>query len=108
MAKQLNDFITQNGISTVNQSVYKGFHSTKTTLLEIKNNLSIFVDSGKAVVLTFWITLQLLILLITPLKNCLKLWFGGDGTAMMSINFYFYNHKQNVSRQILITLCHNS
>ena len=49
VAKELNNFISQEGISNVYQLVYRSFHSTETTLLKIQNDLSTSVESGKAV-----------------------------------------------------------
>ena len=49
MAKQLNDFISQEGFSNVHLSAYRSFHSTERALLKIQNDISTSVDSGKAV-----------------------------------------------------------
>ena len=52
MAKQLDDFNSQEDISNVHQSAYRSFHSTETAVLKIQNYISTSVDSGKAVALT--------------------------------------------------------
>ena len=51
VAQQLNDFITQGGTSNVNYSVYKSLYPTKMALNKIQNDMSTYVDSGKAVAL---------------------------------------------------------
>ena len=52
VAKQLNEFISREGLLNVNQSAYKSSHSTETALLKIQNDIALSVDSGKAVALT--------------------------------------------------------
>ena len=52
MAKQLNEFISCEGLLNVNQSAYKSSYSTETALLKIQNDIALAVDSGKAVALT--------------------------------------------------------
>ena len=49
VAKQLNEFISLEGLLNVNQSAYKSSHSTETALLKIQNDIALSVDSGKAV-----------------------------------------------------------
>ena len=51
VAKQLNEFISYEGLLNVNQSVYKSSHSTETALIKIQNDIAFLVDSGKAVAL---------------------------------------------------------
>ena len=52
MAKQLNDFIIQDGIPKVHQSTYRSLHSLKTALLKIQNDIFTSVDLEKAVTIT--------------------------------------------------------
>ena len=52
VAKQLNEFISHEGLLNDNQSAYKSSHSTETALLKIQNDIALSVDSGKAVALT--------------------------------------------------------
>ena len=52
VAKQLNDFTSQDGISSLHQSAYRSFHSTETALLKIQNDIFTFVSYGKAVAIT--------------------------------------------------------
>ena len=52
VAKQVNKFISREGLLNVNQSACKSSHSTETALLKIQNNIALSVDSGKAVALT--------------------------------------------------------
>ena len=47
VAKQLNEFISHEGLLNVNQSAYKSSHSTETALLKIQNDIALSVDSGK-------------------------------------------------------------
>ena len=52
VAKQLNEFISCEGLLNVNQSAHKSSHFTETTLLKIQNDIVLSVDSGKAMALT--------------------------------------------------------
>ena len=49
MAKQINEHIAQEGISNINQSAYRVFHSTETALLKIQNDIAKSLDQGTAV-----------------------------------------------------------
>ena len=40
VAKQLNNFISQEGISNAHQSAYRSFHSTETTMSKIQNDIA--------------------------------------------------------------------
>ena len=64
-------------------SAYRSFHSNETLLLKIQNDISTSVDSGKAVALTL---LDLFTAFNTIdhaiLYDCLKDWFGVDGTVL--------------------------
>ena len=52
VAKQLNEFISREGLLNVNQSSYKSSHYIETALLKIENDIGLSVDSGKAVAVT--------------------------------------------------------
>ena len=95
VAKQINEFMSCEGLLNVNQSAYKSSHSTETTLLKIENDKALSVDSGKAVALTL---LDLSVAFDTIdyslLYDCLHDWFGLDGTVLSWIKFYLSNHKQ--------------
>ena len=43
MAKQLNKFISHEGLLNVNPSAYKSSHSTETTLLKMQNDIALSV-----------------------------------------------------------------
>ena len=77
MAKQLNDFISQEEISNVHQSAHRSFHSPETTHLKFRNDISTSVDSGKAVALTL-LDLSAAFDMIdhSILHDGLKDWFG--------------------------------
>ena len=94
MAKQLNEFISCEGLLNVNQSAHKSSHSTETVLLKIQNDI---VDSGKAVAL---IILDLSAVFDTIdhflLYDCLHGWFGLDGTVLLWIKSYLSNRKQKI------------
>ena len=49
VAKQINEHIAPEGILNINQSGYRAFHSTKTALLKIQNDIGISMDKGTAV-----------------------------------------------------------
>ena len=97
VAKQLNEFISHEGLLNVNQSAYKSSHSTETTLLKIQNDIALSVDSGKAVALTL---LDLSAAFDTIdhslLYDCLHDWFGLDGTVLSWIKSYLSNRKQKI------------
>ena len=97
VAKQLNEFISRKGLLNVNQSAYKSFHSTKTALLKIQNDIAFSVDSGKAVAQTL---LDLSAAFDTIdhclLYDCLHDWFGLDGTVLLWIKLYLSNRKQKI------------
>ena len=44
MAKQLKEFISDEGLLNVNQSAYKNSHSTEIALLKIQNNIALSVE----------------------------------------------------------------
>ena len=85
VAKQLNKFISQEGILNVNQSTYKISISSESALLKIQNDISLSVNSGKAVVLTL---LDLCVAFDTidhsRLYDCLHDWFSLDGTVLLA------------------------
>ena len=96
MAKQLNEFISHEGLLNVNQSAYKSSHSTETALLKIQNNIALSVDSGKAVALTLDLSATFDMIDHSLLYDCLHDWFGLDGTVLSWIKSYFSNHKQKL------------
>ena len=97
MAKQLNEFISHEGLLNVNQSAYKSSHSTETALLKIQNDIALSVDSGKAVALTL-LDLSVAFDMIdhSLLYDCLHDWFGLDGTVLSWIKSYLSNRKQKI------------
>ena len=97
MAKQLNEFISWEGIVKVKQSVYKNSHSNETALFKIQNDIYLSVDSGKAVALTL-LDLSATFETIdhSLLYDCLHDWFGLDGTGLLWIKSYLSNRKQNI------------
>ena len=97
VAKQLNEFISREGLLNVNQSAYKSSHSTETALLKIQNDIAFSVDSGKAVALTL---LDLSAAFDTINHSllydcCMHDWFGLDGTVLW-IKSYLSNRKQKI------------
>ena len=97
MSKQLNSYIDSDGFSNVSQSAYRRLHSTETVLQKIKNDIAASKDSGKAVVLTL---LDLSEAFDTIdhniIFNCLRDWFGVDGTVLRWIKSYLSIRKQKV------------
>ena len=96
-ANQLNSYINKEGLSNLNESAYKRLHSTETALLKIQNDIATSMDLGKAVALTL---LDLSAAFDTIdhaiLFNCLRDWFGGDGTVLMWIKSYLTYRRQKV------------
>ena len=97
VAKQLNEFMSHEGLLNVNQSAYKSSHSTETALLKIQNDIALSVDSGKAVALTL-LDLSAAFDMIdhSLLYDCLHDWFGLDGTVLSWIKSYLSNRKQKI------------
>ena len=95
MAKQLNEFISREGLLNVNKSAYKSFNSTETVLLKIQINIALSMDSGKALTL-----LDLSVAFDTIdhflLYDCLHDWFVLDGTVLFWIKSYLSNCKQKI------------
>ena len=83
MAKQINENISQEGISNINQSTYRAFHSTEKALLIIQNDIASSMDKGMAVGL---ILLGLYAAFGTIdhsiLFEYLKHWYGIDGIVL--------------------------
>ena len=97
VAKQLNEFISHEGLLNVNQSVYMS--TTETALLKIQNDIALSVDSGKAVALTL---LDLSVAFDTIdhslLYDCLHDWFSLHGIFCCGSNHTF----QTVNKKIKI------
>ena len=97
VAKQLNEFISHEGLLNVNQSVYKSSHSTETALLKIQNDIAFSVDTGKAVALTL---LDLSAAFDTIdhslLYDCLHDWFGQDGFVCCGSNRTFQTENNKL------------
>ena len=97
VAKQLNEFISREGLLNVNQSAYKSSHSTETTLLKIQNDIALSVDSGKAVALTlFDLSVAFDTIDHSLLYDSLHDWFGLDGTVLLWIKSYLSKSKQKI------------
>ena len=86
MAKQINEHIAWEGISNMNQAAYRAFHSTKTALLKIQNDIASSMDKGMTVRM---VLLDLFAALDTidhsTLLDCLKNWYGIDGVVHKSV-----------------------
>ena len=94
VGKQVNDFISQNGSSSVHQSTYMNFHTTKTALLKTKYNLTTSVHSRKAITLALKDPSAALDTIDhSILRDCLNHWFEVDGNMRMRINSYLTNRK---------------
>ena len=84
MGKQLNDFISEDEISNVHQSAIRSFRSTETAPLNIQYPS---VDLGKAAALTLSdLSTAFNIIDHSILHDCLKDWFGVDGTVLTWID----------------------
>ena len=91
VAKQLNEFISHEGLLNVNQSAYKSSHSTETALLKIQNDIALSVDSGLLDLSAAFDTID-----HSLLYDCLHDWFGLDGTVLLWIKSYLSNRKQKI------------
>ena len=70
---------------------------TETALLKIQNDISTSVDSGKAVALTLLDQSTAFDMIDhSVLHDCLKEWFGVDGTVLTWRDSYLTNHKQKI------------
>ena len=97
VAKQLNEFISHEGLLNVNQSAYKSSHSTETASLKIQNDIAFSVDSGKAVALTLLdLSAEFDTIDHSLLYDCLHGWFGLDGTVLLWIKSYLSNRKPKI------------
>ena len=94
VSAQLKDHIKTEGLVNVHQSAYRCFHSTETTLLEIKNDISVSLDGGRAIAVTL---LDLSAAFDTidhaTLYSCLENWFG---LMMLCLIGYLTNRKQKI------------
>jgi len=52
VAKQLNDYLAANNLLTANQSAYKRFHSTETTMLRVVSDALMSADAQKVTLLS--------------------------------------------------------
>ena len=97
MAKQINEHIAQEGISNINQSAYRAFHSTEMAMLKIQNDIASLMDKGMAVGL---VLLDLSTVFNTIdhsiLFDCLKHWYGIDGVVLKLIQSYLYSRKRKI------------
>ena len=71
VAKQLNEFISHEGLLNVNQSAYKSSHSTETALLKIQNEF--FYDKILKIRSTLQSSKPSLVTRPNPTKNTLKI-----------------------------------
>ena len=95
VAKQLNEFISHEGLLNINQSAYKSSHSTETALLKTENDIALSVDSQKAVALTLLVLSAAFDMIDhSLLYDCVHDWFGLDGTVLFWIKSYLSNRKQ--------------
>ena len=81
---KLNSYINKEGLSNLNQSA----------LFKIQSDIAASMDSGKAVALTlFALSVAFDTIDHTILFNCLREWFGVDGTVLIWLKSYLINHK---------------
>ena len=97
VARQINEHIADEGISSENQSAYRVFHSTETALLKIQNDIATSMDKGAAVGL---VLLDLSAAFNTIdhsiLFNCLQQWYGIDGVVLKWVQLYLNSRKQRI------------
>ena len=96
VAKQLNEFISCEGLLNVNQSAYKSSHSTETALLKIQNDIALSADSRKAVTPTLDLSAAFDMIDHSLFYDCLDDWLCLDGTVLLWIKSYLSNHKQKI------------
>ena len=90
-----NSYIHSDGFSNVNKFAYRRLHSTETALLKIQNDIAASMDSSKAVVLTF-LSEAFNTIDHNILFNCLRDWFGVNGTVLWWIKSYLSIRKKKV------------
>jgi len=52
VAQELNDYLATNNLLTANQSAYKRFHSTETTMLQVLSDALMSADAQKITLLS--------------------------------------------------------
>ena len=94
VANRLNSYINKEGLTNLNQSAYKRLHSMETALLKIQNDIAASMDSAKAAALTLLdLSASFDTIDHTILFNCLRDWFGVNGTVLMWIKSYLTNRR---------------
>ena len=95
VAKQINEHIAQEGISNIDLSVYRTFHSTEMALLKIEIDIATSMDKGTAAGL---VLLDLCAAFDTIdhsiLFDCLQHWYDIDKVVLNWVQSGFNSRKQ--------------
>ena len=95
--KQLDKYLTENNFMSDNQSAYKAFHSTETSLLKVTNDILIALDQGKS---TLLVTLDMSAAFDTVDHQMLLKRYNSDfgicGVALDWLTSYLTGRKQMI------------
>ena len=95
--ERINSHLTSNNLLPINQSAYKKYHSTETTLLKIQNDILTYLDQGKVVAL---VKLDISAAFDTvdhqKLLNCFSTHYGITGIALEWLKSYLSDRTQRV------------
>ena len=97
VSNRLQAHINSNKLNNPMQSVYRKFHSTKTALLRVHNDISVSLDKGHVTALTL---LDLSAAFDTidhnTLTNRLAEWYGVSGMALAWFKSYLCGRHQKI------------
>ena len=96
-ANQLQLHLSSDGLMSEYQSAYRKFHSSKTALLRVQNDILASLNSGHSTALLF---LDLSFVFDTTDHNILfhhlKHWFGFTSSTLSSLSSFLTNHFQTI------------
>ena len=102
--QQIMHHLNHNSLLPPNQSAYRQYHSTETTLLRIKSDLLMAMDNQKV---TLLLLLDLSSAFDTIDHSCLletlKICFGIDGIALQWIESYLVDRQQRIKMDDVIS-----
>ena len=96
IANQLQLHLSFNGLIFEYQSAYRKFHSSKTALLRIQNDILVSLDSGHSTALLLNLSAAFDTSDYNNLLHCLKHWFGITSCTLLSLSSFLTNRFQTV------------